>query len=228
MPASQGQVGEQSFADGTSPLTGYRQGRRGDTIISQLQARFYEANFRNKLFSGGAATVSVSNSTFTTGTLTSSATPILGLYNPLTSGLNAIVLQASLAITMTALQNTGCGAWMWCTAVQQTLTLGTAPLSRKTLTQVGSGMKDMCGIALTGLSGSLSVRQASSLMGGSSKALAELDTAIGMTTTMTGCPIEQIDGAFIVPPGGVLALLCTTTPVAHSAASGLLWAEETA
>ena len=30
---------------------------------------------------------------------------------------------------------------------------------------------------------------------------------------------------FIAPPGGVLALLATTTPVAHSASSGLVWEE---
>ena len=37
--------------------------------------------------------------------------------------------------------------------------------------------------------------------------------------------IEQIDGAVIVPPGGVLALLATATGVAHSAVSSLLWEE---
>jgi hypothetical protein len=37
--------------------------------------------------------------------------------------------------------------------------------------------------------------------------------------------IDNIDGAIVVPPGGVLALLATGTPVAVSAASSLLWEE---
>ena len=41
----------------------------------------------------------------------------------------------------------------------------------------------------------------------------------------TAAEIDLIDGAFVVPPGGVLALLATGTPVAISAASSLLWEE---
>jgi hypothetical protein len=36
---------------------------------------------------------------------------------------------------------------------------------------------------------------------------------------------ELFDGSVIVPPGGVIALLATTTPAAHSAVSALVWEE---
>lgn len=203
-----------------------RSGKDGGLVTTDLHGRFYEQNSRGGLFSGGMTMTSISNVTFTTATLGATATPIAGVYNPSTSLVNVVVLQAIMAVTMTALQNTGCGGFMWCTSVGNPgLTLGTTPLNRRTLVASGSSAKDMAGIALTGLTNNLAIRSASALMGGSSKALAELDTAIGMTTAMTGSPIEAIDGAFIVPPGGVLALLCTTTPVAHSACSGLVWEE---
>jgi len=35
--------------------------------------------------------------------------------------------------------------------------------------------------------------------------------------------VQQLHGRF--PPGGVLALFATTTPVAHSAASMIVWEE---
>lgn len=203
-----------------------RGGKQGDIITSDGHGRFYEANYRGVLYSGGMTATSISNATFTTATLGATATPIVGVWNPGTSTVNLAIAQASLAVTMTALQNTGCGGFMWCTSTgNNALTLGSTPLNRKTLTASGSQAKDMSGIALTGLTNNLVVRTASALMGGSSKALAELDTAIGMTTAMTGCAMEPIDGSWIVPPGGILALLCTTTPVAHSAASGILWEE---
>ncbi len=43
--------------------------------------------------------------------------------------------------------------------------------------------------------------------------------------TQSAPSLELFDGALIVPPGGVLALLCSLTPVGHSAASGLVWEE---
>ena len=82
----------------------------------------------------------------------------------------------------------------------------------------------MSGIALTGLTNNLVVRQASGIGGGNLLNIATLDTAAGFSTTQQA-QVENIDGAWQIPPGGVLALLATTTPVAHSAASGLLWEE---
>lgn len=226
MPIAMGQIGVQNNGDGTSPAQGFRQGRQGDMMVSGLHGRFYEQNVRSLMFSGGMAMASISNATFTTATLGVTATPIIGLWNPSSSVVNLVLLQAMLAVTLTALQNTGCGGFAWCTSIgNAAISTGNIPLNRRTLAQAGSVAKDLSGLALTGLTNNLVVRNVSALMGGSSKALAELDTAVGMTTTMTGSPIEQLDGSWIVPPGGVIALLCTTTPVAHSAASGIVWEE---
>jgi hypothetical protein len=77
---------------------------------------------------------------------------------------------------------------------------------------------------LTGLTNNLVVRGASALGGGSSANFSFVGTAVGQATSNVPS-VENIDGGIIVPPGSVLALLATTTPVAHSAAGMLLWEE---
>jgi len=168
---------------------------------------------------------SINNATFTTATLTASCTPIVGVWNPGTNTNNLVILQATLAVVLTALQNTGGGPFMWATSTgNNAISTGNAPFNRKTFTAAGSLAKDMSGIALTGLTNNLVVRGASACGGGNLFNIASLDTAAGFSTTLQPT-VENVDGAWIVPPGGVLALLATTTPVAQSAASGLVWEE---
>ena len=93
----------------------------GAQRITDAHARFQEAALRGFLFSCGMTITSISNATFSTGTLGATATPIIGVWNPLNSGKNLIILQARLQIINTALQVTGAGALMWCTAVNQGL-----------------------------------------------------------------------------------------------------------
>jgi len=220
-----GQAGPQAISDGvtTQPL---RQGKTAELIVSELHGRFYEQAYRGNLFSGGlAALTSISNVTFTTGTLGATCTPIAGVWNPLGSGKNLSILQATLAAIMTALQATGGGPYAWAAAVgQNAITTGAAPVNRATLQKAGSVAKDMSGLALTGLVGNLTVLHGSSLVGGSGYNIALLATAAGFQTHEESS-VENLDGSFIVPPGGVLALLASTTPVAHSALSALLWDE---
>ena len=218
-----GQVGPQILSDGATQVI--RQGRSGELVFQELHGRFYEQAFRGGIFSGGMTVTSINAATFTTATLGATCTPIIGVWNPSTSVLNLVVLQATLAIVLTALQNTGGGPFMWATSTgNAALTLGNAPLNRKTLAASGSVAKDMSGIALTGLTNNLVVRGASTCGGGNVFNIASLDTAAGFSTTLQPT-VDNVDGAWIIPPGGLLALLATTTPVAQSAASGLLWEE---
>lgn len=220
-----GQVGIQTLGDGVTqaPL---RQGRTAELMVSELHGRFYEQTFRGNLYSAGMkALTSISAVTFTTGTLGATCTPIAGVWNPLGSGKNLSILQATLGAIITALQATGGGPYAWAAAIgQSALTLGAAPLNRATLQASGSVAKDMSGVALTGLSGTLAVICASALAGGIAYNIASLATAASFHTQEANS-VENLDGALIVPPGGVLALLATTTPVAHSALSALLWDE---
>lgn len=218
-------VGE-VFGQDSSELAS-RAGKQGDQIVSELHGRFYEGNYRNKLFSGGMTTTSINAATFTTATTGATATPILGVYNPANSGKNLSLLQAVLSLVLTAGTATGPGTFQWCVtpAGQNGLTLGAAPWSRSTLLQAGSVAKNMAGVALTGISGVLSILGASALMGGSNIAASFVETAVGARPSNGGVSVENLDGSILVPPGFAVGLFCTTTPVAHSAGSNLIWEE---
>ena len=226
MPVAQGQVGVQSNSDGQMPMQGFRQGRQGDLIASELHGRYYEQNFRGNVFSGGMSLTAINAATFTNATLGATCTPILGIWNPSNSGVNASIIAAKLSMALTALQNTGGGPYVWAVGTGQSapLTLGLQPWKRNTLTQTGSALKNLAGVALTGLTNNLAVLGGSALFGGNAYNIASLGTAAGFSTTHAASR-EDLDGLFIVPPGGVLALLATTTPVAHSASSTIIWEE---
>lgn len=218
-----GKVGADDLAAGSEAP--FRQGRQGEQIVQELHGRFYETNRVGALYSGGMGLTAINAATYTTGTLGATCTPVAGVWNPAGSAFNLVVLQAILSLTMTALQATGPGPFVWASSVGNTgLTLGNEPLSRRTLTLGGSAARDMTNVALTGLTNNLVVRHAAAVGGGSAEAAAFLATAVGMQTQQLPT-VEPVDGSIVVPPGGVLALLATTTPVAHSAVSSLLWEE---
>lgn len=202
-----------------------RQGNQNDTIVSELHGQRYEQCYRGNLFSGGMALTSISNVTFTTATTGATATPIVGIWNPLTSGVNCVILQASANFIITNATNTGAGGFNWMTATNQSaITTGSAPMSRLTLTAVGSKIKDLSGAALTGLSGATVTRMGSEIDGGSGVNFSFVGTAVGQVT-FGSAGIEIFNGGLIVPPGGILGLFANTTPVAHSATSAILWEE---
>lgn len=222
----QGQVGPQTLQDGASQP--FRQGKTGCAVVVELHGRFFEQAYRGNLFSGGMTLTSISNVTFTTGTLGATCTPIVGLWNPGTSKYNLAVLQASLGVAITAATSTGGGPFAWAVSTgNNVITTGSTPWSRLTLAQGGSlaGAKFFAGAALTGMTNNLVVMMGSALTGGSAGNYSQVDTAVGFSPAVSGASTENLDSSIIVPPGGVLALLATTTPVAHSAVSGIIWEE---
>lgn len=219
-----GQVGPQTVADGTQQPP--RMLRTGEIGVSEIHGRFYEQNYRSVMFSGGMTLTSINNVTYTTGTLGATVTPIIGVYNPIGSPVNLVILQATLGITVTAGTATGGSPFVWATSITTAaVTTGGNPFNRKSLQPSGSFAKDLTNVAPTGLTPNLAVRFGSALTGGLIKSASSVETAVGQNIGTSGLSIENFDGSLIVPPGGVLALLATTTPVAHSAASSLLWEE---
>lgn len=223
MPYQEGQVGPRVLGDGApAPM---RMDKTGAIVTSDAHGRFQEAALRSKLFADGMTLTSINNATFTTGTLGATATPVAGVWNPLNSGFNLVILQLRLQIINTALQVTGPGAFVWATSYgNAAITTGNTPLNRVTLQGAGSVAKGFAGVALTGLTNNLVVRDAAGAAGGPISNLSTLQTAAGLMP-FSAAEIDNIDGAYIVPPGGVLALMVTGTPVAISAASSLLWEE---
>lgn len=205
------------------PLTA---GKSGALRTADAHARFALAADEGRLYSGGlAAVVAIANVTYTIATLGATCTPILGLWNPSTTAINAHLAQVTLQILITALQNTGAGPFFWASSVGNGgLTLGANPFNRKTGVATGSALKDMSNVALTGLTNNLIVRHGAGVGGGNLQNIASLQTAVGWSQGLVPSK-EDFDGSLIIPPGGVLALLSGVTAVAQSAGGSLLWEE---
>lgn len=219
----EGHVGPSSTGDGVG--VSIRMGRQGDQLASDLHGRFYEQNFRGNLFVGGVTLTAINNATFTSATTGATATPLLGIWNPANSQTNAVVLQANLTATMTALQATGGGPYVWmATYTTANISTATSFINAKTLVAGVGNAKNVSGVALTGMTGTLAFIKGSYLGGGSASNAAFLATAVGMQAQLAGFR-EDVDGSIIVPPGGILALMATTTPVAHSVVSGIIFEE---
>jgi hypothetical protein len=197
----------------------------GDTIVSKLHGDFYEANYQGKVFSTGTTAAVALASTHATATgLTATATPILGIYNPSGSGYNAEVLQTVLNTFINNVTSVAPGAYVWAVATGQgAISTGLTPWHRKTLTQTGSVCKGFAGAtALTGMVGSLTVFSAAPFPLASGLATT---TVAAATPTPSYGGLEVYNGSVIVPPGGVLALMCTISTTTHSFYGSLLWQE---
>lgn len=216
-------VGSDWGGPGTfKPLTATTSGAQR---VSDAHGRFHDAARAGRLFSGGGGLLAINNVTFTTATTGNTATPIIGLWNPKGSNKYLSVLQATLAAVMTALQATGPGGYAWMVAAEQNaLTLGSAPYNRSTLLPSGSVAKVFAGAALTGLVGALAVMQGSALGGGSAAAIAFLATQVALQTQQL-TSVENFDGSLDIPPGGLVGLFATTTPVGHSVVPSIAWEE---
>lgn len=210
---------------GSGAFTPFTAGISGAQRVLDGHGRFFDAALAGRIFHGGSTIVAINNATFTVATTGATATPIIGLWNPLTSNKYLNVLQAVIAAIMTALQATGPGGYVWTVSVgNSAITTGSTPVNALTLAATGSVAKFFAGTALTGMSGALAVLRGSALGGGSSYNAALLGTAAGFQTQQVSS-VENFDGSIIVPPGGVLALLATGTPVAHSVVPGITWEE---
>lgn len=219
----QGTVGPQLDSDGATPPAGVRMGRLGDVIMSELHGRFYEQTYRGNVYSIGCQLTALSAATIL---LTASAQPIVGIWNPTTSPVNLVPLQAMLVDELNNVTSVALGAFVWASSIGNvSLSAGLSPFNRKSLTTTGSQAKAFAlstASLLTGLTNNLTIFDA-----------AEFNTASGLLTTTVAAAtptpsvsgVQNFDGSLIVPPGGVLGLFNTVSTTTHSVAARILWEE---
>ena len=217
----QGTTGPVNFGDGVNPPL--RQGRQGDVIVSPLHGEMYEQNYRgNMFFTGHTSLTALSANTIT---LTATTTPILGVYNPLSSPVNLVMMHAMLQVVANNLTSGAApGAFMWAVSTgNNAITTGLTPYNAKSLVAAGSQGRGFAGAtALTGLTNNL-VIAAGSLF---SSPTGLTYTTLASTSLLNGYGgFENFDGSLIVPPGGVLALLNTTSSTTFSAFGRMHWEE---
>jgi hypothetical protein len=217
----QGTTGPVNVGDGVNPAI--RQGRQGDVMVSSLHGDFYEANYRgNQYFTGHTSLTALSANTIT---LTATTTPILGVWNPLSSTVNVVLTQAMLNVVANNLTSgAGPGAFMWAVSTGNgAISTGLTPYNSKSLIAAGSQARGFAGAtALTGLTNNLVIAAGSTLPSPSGLTYTTL-ASTALLTSYAGA--EIFDGSIIVPPGGVFALINTTSSTVFSAAGRLTWEE---
>lgn len=208
-----------------------RQGNQSDLIVSQLHGTRYEQAVRGNTYSIGcqpASTVAPTALSAATILLTASAQPIVGVWNPSTSGKNLVILEAMLVDVINAVTSVAPGSFVWAGSLLNVaaLTAGLTPFSRKAFgpgtLSVAKAFTLSTASLLTGLTTALTIFEA-----------AEFNVASGLATTSVAAAtptpsvsgVQYFEGSLIVPPGGVLALLNTVSTVTHSVAARLLWEE---
>ena len=219
----QGQVGPTVNSDGAPQLL--RLGKAGDVSVSLLHGRYYEQVYRGNVYSTGMSATALSANTIT---LSATTTPILGLFNPLTSPVNLVILKASLTwFVNTATTPQSAGSFVWAASTGNVaITTGLSPMNRKSLSATGSQAKAFNGVtALTGLTNNLVIFDGADIPSPGPLAYGAI-AVTGSGNALAGAlGVQDFDGGLIVPPGGVLALLNTTSTTTMSVSGRLIWEE---
>ena len=205
--------------------TPFRQSGTGEINNSQVHGRYYEQAVNGLVFSTGhTAFFSLVAANATATGLTATAQPVLGVYNPSSSTVNVVILQAGLQAALNNVTSVALGAWVIATSVgNAAVTTGLTPFNRKTLTASGSQAKGYAGATvLTGLTNSLVVQEAIEIPTASS--LLTTTVAAATPTPSVGGTV-LLDGQWIVPPGGVFAIMNTLAVTTHSVWGKLVWEE---
>lgn len=217
LQGNQGQTGKQVGQNITAAM-----GELSELLVTELHGTLYEQTYRGNVFSWGKTLTALNANSIS---LTATTTPIIGVWNPSTSLVNLAIIQASLQITPNNLTSgAGPGALVWASSIGNTvISTGNQPWSRKTLAQAGSSAKGFdLATALTGITNNLVIMEGADFSNLSGLTY----TTLASTSLMSSAGgVQFFNGNLIVPPGGVLALLNTTSSTTFSATSRLLWEE---
>lgn len=208
----QGQVGPtsvQSAAPGTNPTV--RLGQLGDVIVSELHGRFYETTYRGSVFTLSVATAAA----ITAYTGGAAGTPQLAVYNPINSGRNFAILQASYAnvVSASAAGTVAWGLYYGPTAAITQTTL-TYPVNNATLNRVGSASQSFTNVALTSSTALTNVMP-----------LGQYYWATAAGVMNVAPQVAMIEGSIIIPPGCMIALGGSAALTSATWIGSLTWEE---
>jgi len=195
-------VGAQTNTPGALAVS--RAGWEGQQIVGELSGRFYESSVNKQVFSVCTA---VAGTTVVAGNNTppaAAAATILSLYNPAGSGKNMEVFK----VTFNQLSGTPAAGGLWlATAFNATITAtaNATPVSNYASGK-GSDAKGFTQTALTGGPAHVTLR---SIAGSGAFAGAIAATGVGITGA------EDLEGAVVVPPSGVLSVASSGTGTTH-------------
>jgi hypothetical protein len=220
LQGNQGQTGKQQ---GQGLVAGF--GEYSDLLATELMPRYYQQTYRGNKYvcstAGGGVQLAATH-LFSTAIAT--FTPILAIYNPLTSPVNLVLTKSWCGLSAAPLATiTQTGAFLLVGGSGQSITnaQSATPVSMKTLKASGSQAIGVTNAALAGAVGNATLLRPIS-------GDIELVTATANVSGIIG-PInqEEIAGAIIVPPGGYLALAngISNAVSGHLVTAGFEWDE---
>lgn len=214
-----GRVGPSVLSDGTENEV--RLGRFGGLCVQQTHGSYYEPASRGNLFTFGVGSTALAAANAVATGVTATAQPVIGVWNPLTSGVVLAISKVIVNTTVVANSAVNPGGFVWLVSTGQTgITAGSVPFSCKTLLQSGSNARAFAlATPLTGLVGSLVTLRAA--------ALGTINAAGPATAISQGIPDieEKTDGGLIVPPGGVAVIMNQLSTTTVSVNVSIVWEE---
>ena len=202
-------VGPVHVSDGNQGNQGLRAARELELVVSENQARLYEKTSRGGKFAApwNAVTIlSTHNSPLTAGT----GTPIVGIYNPIGSGVNLAITKVIQHLT----SGTPAGALVWNNVpLPQNITAASStPISKLINAAPASVAKLWVNTAVTGSSAGVLLFAE----GG----FAAVAAGAGVNTF-----VNVHDGDLVIPPGTMLALCSYGTGTTHLTSGTVEWDE---
>lgn len=147
-------------------------------------------------------------------------TPILALYNPLTSGKNFLVLKGFCGLHSGAATQGTTGAFLWIVQSGQNITNAqtATPVSHMTLKSSGSQGTGITNVALAGAVGNAIVLRPI-------QSLIQSGVVTSQTTGLAVLPVDPIDGDIVIPPGGYAGMATGVSIATGNAVAGITYAE---
>ena len=201
----------QPAASGNNAIVSSRAGQLGDTIVSELHARYYETNYRGNKFMLSVSTAAA----ITAYTGAAGGTPMIGVFNPTSSGKNLVVSKVSIG-NVVAASAAGTVAWGLYFGTTATITQATTtvPWSLSTQLQSGSVATGFRNVALTSGSAANNVISLGSYYWA---------TAAGIADIFNNA--FDLEGALIIPPGAYVALGGSSALTSATWIGSLMWEE---
>lgn len=180
-------------------------------LVSELAPKFHALAKSGAVFSSAIA--GANPSAFIGG---AAGTPLIGLYNPASSGVDLVLIQARVAIRTTGSAAVATDINFWGVNQGGVAVTGTNSPPTNVYSQAASGSVATAMLNVVNTAALASTLRAPSLSIGLTAA-----TAI----TNVGAYVDPIEGLLIVSPGSYLAYGASVAPTAASLDVALIWAE---
>ncbi len=193
----------------------FRTSRQSDLIVSDGHSRWYEQCSRNQIFTAFTA---LAGTTIVAGNVAppaAAAATVLSILNPVGSGVNLEILQGWVFhISGTP----GAGFWAWCATNTGVSITAAEAVAQKGANLIGQGITKAKAWSQTALTGGIvhvNIRPFPTAMFAGALA----------ATTPGQTAVDNVDGAIVVPPGGLLTLAPPAAGTTHIVGAGIMYAE---